>query len=78
MSAVEAPLTITLIEALARAWSEQQTPIEIGSDVEKVRLLRRVAQECRGQAEVLSPELRLVYQDVFLRAFEEVAQPTGQ
>ena len=62
-----------LLEALSRQWLESQTPIEIGCDLEKIRLLRRVAVEVPNAAEQMSEPLRELYSEVFLKDASAVA-----
>jgi hypothetical protein len=57
-------LLLELLEALVRSWLETMTPIEIGADLDRVRLLKaaRAGVE-RGQPSSLVCE---VYREVFL------------
>lgn len=58
-------MLLKLLDALITSWSETMTPIEIGSDLEKVRLLKE-ARAGIGEG-TPSPLVRQVYQEVFLR-----------
>ncbi len=58
-------LMMKMLEALVEAWLETMTTIEIGSDVEKIRLLK----EARAGLVGVEPSalVRQVYEEVFLR-----------
>lgn len=75
MSAYEAPdpgaphmakddMLLKLLDELVGAWLETSTPIEIGSDLHKVRLLKEIPEWVEGAP---SPRVRDLYQEVFLR-----------
>lgn len=59
------PMVMELLEALLMAWLSAETLEDIASDPEKVRLLKRVAEEGRGNAP--TPFVRDIYREVFLR-----------
>lgn len=58
-------MLMQILEALLEAWLTAETPVEIGSDPEKVRLMRLVTEEERGLEP--TPFVRDIYQEVFLR-----------
>lgn len=57
-------MIMEILEALLEAWLSNETPADIGSDPEKVGLLKRVAEE---GGETPSPFVRDTYREVFLR-----------
>lgn len=58
-------MLMQLLEALLESWLETETTVDIGSDPEKVQLLRRVTEEERGLEP--TPFVRDIYREVFLR-----------
>lgn len=58
-------MLMQLLEALLESWLATETAVDIGSDPEKVRLLRRVTEEERGLEP--TPFVRDIYREVFLR-----------
>ena len=65
-------LELDLIVALSNEWLAHSTPNEIGSDVAKIRLLKRFAREVDLKSSELPKELEQFYAEVFLRGFDEV------
>lgn len=59
------PMSMELLEALLEAWLATEPLEDIASDPEKVRLLKRVAEE--GPGEEPTPFVRDIYREVFLR-----------
>lgn len=59
------PMVMELLEALLMAWLSAETLEDIASDPEKVRLLKRVAEE--GSGAKPTPFVRDIYREVFLR-----------
>ena len=68
----DAPLQVTLLEALAKAWLVSETPNEIGNDVEKIHILKLVARSPNAP-EHMSELLCQLYREVFLRDVAAVA-----
>ena len=66
-------VTAALLEALCNAWLVSQTAIEIGSDLEKISLLRAAARELNLSEGELPQVVTQLYVQVFLRPFAEVA-----
>lgn len=64
---IDHSLLLTMLEELIDAWSINQTPVGIGSDVPKLRLLRRVRDELLKQGEEPPENIRAFYEKVFLR-----------
>jgi len=60
-------MLLKLLDELCRAWLETNTPEQIGSDVEKIRVL----QEARAAVSEGMPSdlVKAVYEEVFLRDF---------
>lgn len=58
-------MIMQLLEALLESWLATETTVDIGSDPEKIGLLKRVAEEGRGQ--MPTPFVRDTYREVFLR-----------
>lgn len=58
-------MQLKLLDELVRAWLETMSPVEIGSDLEKVRLLKEARAEVSSGEP--SPLVRSVYEEVFLR-----------
>lgn len=65
-------MLLKMLDELIRAWLVTMTPVEIGSDPEKIRLLKEVASEALGEP---SPLVRKVYQEVFLKNVWTRADP---
>lgn len=57
-------MLIKLLDALIQSWLVTMTPVEIGSDVEKIRLLKEARAGIVGEP---TPLVKQVYQEVFLR-----------
>jgi hypothetical protein len=58
-------MLLKLLDELCRSWMETSTPVEIGSDLEKVRMLKEArAQITEGRPSELVQQL---YREVFLR-----------
>lgn len=58
-------MIMELLEALLESWLATETTVDIGSDPEKVGLLKRVAEE--GVGAMPTPFVRDTYGKVFLR-----------
>lgn len=58
-------MIMELLEALLESWLATETTVDIGSDPDKVGLLKRVAEE--GQGQTPTPFVRDTYRKVFLR-----------
>lgn len=58
-------MLLRMLDELVASWLDTMTPVEIGSDLQKVRLLKEVrATVGEGQP---SPSAQQLYQEVFLR-----------
>jgi hypothetical protein len=58
-------MLLKLLDELCRSWLQTMTPDEIGSDVEKIRILKEArAAVTEGMPSEL---VKAVYQEVFLR-----------
>lgn len=68
-------MLLKTLEELLRSWMETMTPNEIGSDPEKIRLLKEVSGEVVGEP---TPFIREVYQEVFLRDVWTRGNPGGR
>lgn len=67
-------MLLKLLDELVRSWLQTMTPVEIGSDVEKIRLLREArALITEGKPSELVQD---VYQEVFLSDLWRGAGPT--
>ena len=64
---------VVLLEALCAEWLSNQTPAEIGCDIEKVRLLKIAAGNLGVSGADLAGTVQALYQQVFLRSFDEIA-----
>lgn len=58
-------MLLKLLDELCRAWLQTMTPDEIGSDVEKIRVLKEARAAVKGGKP--SELVTAVYQEVFLR-----------
>ena len=56
-----------LLRALCEAWADQYSFNEIGSDVEKIRLLNEARDLLVGTGYVAPEDVRALYQGVYLR-----------
>lgn len=68
-------MIITLLDHLLRSWLQQFTTQEIGSDVDKIRLLNAVRREVDVEP---TPLVRQVYEEVFLRDVWTGTDPQGR
>lgn len=64
MTTAKDDMLLKTLEELLRAWLAIMSPIEIGSDPAKIRLLREISVETDGEP---SPFVKQVYEEVFLR-----------
>lgn len=67
------PFSLVLLENLCAEWLATRTPNEIGSDVEKIVLLKQATREVPGFPAKISERLRSLYEEVFLRPVDEVS-----
>jgi hypothetical protein len=61
-----APLILALLEQLIEAWGINQTANDIGSDVQKIRLLSQTCDELNTQGQPPPEHIRGFYHEVFL------------
>ncbi len=65
-------LELALLIALCDEWFALYSMDGIGSDVAKIRLLKRFARESNLSASDIPEPIRQMYAEVFLRSFDEV------
>ena len=65
-------LELALLVALCDEWLALYSTNAIGSDVAKIRLLKKFARESDLPASGIPAPIRQLYAEVFLRSFEDV------
>ena len=62
----ESELIIILFHELSREWLKNESPIQIGSDLEKIEIMEKVRPFLPSEAET-PPQVVDLYQKVYLR-----------